>query len=218
MPADFSLLIRDAGRWDIGALVEAVTPALAERPLARHVQPHHQARERGLRLRLRTLIAEHAGAGTVRLAEIDGQPVGCSVWTTCAPNGQPADGLLAALLGVAADDRHARALRGQLAQRHPRPAHEHLLLLAVRPDQQRHGIAGALLDDWHSRPSSVPARFVFGPSRLLPLMRQAGYRSFGVPLTPAVSGPTWHPQWRPGAGPGIPAEDSGPGQRAGTLA
>jgi len=194
MPADPLLLVRTAGTCDIPALAEAITPAVLAMPLAVAAQPDPQIRHRAIRARLQALLAPHAAAATVRLAETGGQPVGCLAWSTCDPDNPPPAGLVTTLLDAADDGHRSRTVRAELARRHPLAAHQHLLLLAVRRDRQRHSIAAMLLDDWHRRAGSGP-RFLLAPTRLADPLRRYGYRSTATPMMPAVGAGAWQALW-----------------------
>src|SRR5437870_5334629 len=114
MPADLHLHLRAAGRWDIPATVDALTPALADTSLARWLNPSVRTRVSRLRPRLQHLLTQHVAAGTVRIAEDDGHILGAAVWTTCPPATADANSPDTALLDGHDDGHQARLLDAHL--------------------------------------------------------------------------------------------------------
>ncbi|MFI6079095.1 hypothetical protein ACIA5C_47075 [Actinoplanes sp. NPDC051343] len=207
MPADLDLYIRDAGKWDTAAVVDVLTAAIAATSLARWMLPGPHARARQLQPRLTALITEQVTNGSVRVVDDAGQITGALAWTTCALTDGPArPDPSAVLLDTDGDAQRGRLLQTQLAHRHPRRPHHHLLAVGVQPSRQRRGVGTALLTDWHRQLSPEPGEvFLLAPDTLFGLVRDAGYRTLGDPIIPVVSAPPLYALGLTRAAGGIPA-------------
>lgn len=100
-----------------------------------------------------------------------------------------------------------QALDGAFSAHHPAGVpHEHLAILAVRPDRQRLGIGTALLNARHAaldrdrRPAYLEAS---DPARR-EIYRTRGYTDLGEPIR-LPDGPPLYPMWRPARRGGLAA-------------
>jgi ribosomal protein S18 acetylase RimI-like enzyme len=113
--------------------------------------------------------------------------------------GEPGDGYhdrLAAITG----QHLARfvALDEQFADRHPTGVpHEHLAILAVRPDRQRRGIGTALMNARHAilDRGGTPAYLEASDRAKRDIYRAHDYADIGEPIQ-LPDGPSMYPMWR----------------------
>ena len=102
-----------------------------------------------------------------------------------------------------------RTLDAAMHANHPAdaPPHEHLALLAVRPESQGAGLGSALLDHHHRvlDARGVPAYLEASSLRSRALYLRHGYRPHGEPFTvPGGPSPSMWPMWRSPEGPHSP--------------
>jgi len=89
----------------------------------------------------------------------------------------------------------------ELERRHPAgPPHQHLALIAVRPDRQGVGVGTALLAAHHARldEEGTPAYLEAASLRTRDIYLRIGYSDLGPPIQ-FPDGPAMYPMWRPPA-------------------
>lgn len=211
MPADPHLHIRDADTWDTTAIVDTLTYSVAATSAARWMLPDNDIRTLRLKPRLAAVVAVRVAAGTVRIAEDNGQIIGATMWMTCTATDDTAADPHAVLLASGPDAHRSRQLHAHYAQRHPTRAHHHLLALGVQSDRQRQGIGATLLADWHEqlRPGSA-GTFLLASSALFGLASTAGYHTLGEPIAAMVTSPPLYAMWNPAPRLGQPRCDADP--------
>jgi hypothetical protein len=190
MPAD--LPIRDATQTDIDAISGVLTAAAARTPLGIWLYPDALDRDRHLHTFLTRWVTTTIQHGHVRCIHHPGAHLAAAaLWITC-PTG---DGSPFAVPDGRVPGRRD-TLRTCLTGCHPRLPHEHLLLFAVRPNQQRRTLATTLLTDQQRTGIPPTARYALAAvpasSRLL---HRLGYQ-LGTPHPLPDGGPAITPAWR----------------------
>lgn len=151
MPVDLDIAIRPARPADRGTIAEIITDAFVDCPVARWLHPVAQAAPSSLRAYFVHLLT---GPTNVRVAEIGGRIRAAAIWTTCTIDRFVIHDLV--IPGYNANYDRGGLLYTALRTLHPAGLHDHLLAVAVHPDDQRHGIGTALLNDspphWAHRP------------------------------------------------------------------
>ena len=176
MPADLDLHIRTAETWDTAQLVDAMTAALEQTPIAWWLHPAAANRAPSVRDHLRHLAAQ----ATVRVVDHQGDILAGAAWTTCANGEHPQVDIT--VPGHSAHPHRAARLHTLLTRAHPDQPHQHLLLIAVRAGRQRHGLGTSLLTDTPPDQAPLPCYTVL-PATLTDAARHAGYQSTGPPIT-----------------------------------
>ncbi|GAA3393333.1 GNAT family N-acetyltransferase [Cryptosporangium minutisporangium] len=144
--------------------------------------------------------ADALSRGHVDVIDVDHVPVAIAVWFT-NPHAKPApdyDQQLHRAVGRSHIDRF-RSLEATMGAAHPSGDHHHLLLLAVRPDQQNQGHGSALLTHHHQTLDrvGVPAYLEAASPESSRLYLRHGYTHLGGPLTlPGNHAPDLWPMWR----------------------
>ncbi|GIG63593.1 hypothetical protein Lfu02_79650 [Longispora fulva] len=143
------------------------------------------------------ILVEHAAAqGYIHIA---GDLAGVAVWmprTGSVPDITDYPSRLAAAVG----DNLPRfeILDEAFDRHHPASPHDHLALLAVRPDMQRQGIGGQLLAHGLSHLDDVGAAAYLEACDLdsRKLYGEHGFTDLGDPML-LPDGPSLYPMWRP---------------------
>jgi len=147
------------------------------------------------------LSVEHALAAGLACTTTDRSAV--ALWLPAGPDpaGPPAG--YAARLAVITGPWISRflAFDTALASSHPAGTrHQHLAVLAVRPDRQGHGAGTALLRDRHAaldQGEPLPAYLEASGQRTRRLYLAHGYTDHGSPIRLPDGGPLMWPMWRP---------------------
>ncbi|WP_125809614.1 hypothetical protein [Actinoplanes sp. ATCC 53533] len=137
-------------------------------------------------------LIDDAGNGSVVLAYQGGTAVGAVLWKTCPARDETAP----AVTGFSTvDPGNARLaeLADRLAHCHPAEPHECLQALAVLPDREGQGVAGALLASATTR--APMSRFLLTPGQLWGLLHRLGYRPCGEQIVLPHAGPRLQPFW-----------------------
>ncbi len=185
-----------AGEADIGVLAQVVAEAFFSLSVCRWLIPDGPARRAAFPGYF-GLYVEHAIADG--LVETTPDRAAAALWIPRDGPGTPPDGYaeqLAALTGPYLGN--FLAFDEQLDRHHPSGAfHEHLAILAVRPDRQGQGIGTALLDARHAvlEDQGTPAYLEASDERTRRLYLAHGYTDRGSPIELA-DGVRMYPMWR----------------------
>lgn len=171
--------------------VPILVRAFIRAPLARWLYPTEGGRGSRLRTVFSQLI-DDAGNGSVVLAYQGGTAVGAVLWKTC-PARDATDPAATGFTTVDPGNARLAVLADRLAHGHPPEPHECLQALAVLPDRERQGVAGALLASATTRPAL--SRFLLTPGRLRGLLHQLGYQPCGEKIVLPNDGPLLQPFW-----------------------
>lgn len=113
--------------------------------------------------------------------------------------GEPGEGYHDRLAAIAGPHlARFEALDEQFDSRHPAgPAHEHLAILAVRPDRQLLGLGTALMNARHAilDRDGTPAYLEASDQAKRDIYRAHGYTDIGDPIQ-LPDGPSMYPMWR----------------------
>ena len=188
-----------AGPSDTGVLAQIVADAFFDLAVSRWLVPDPAARREIFPAYFRIYV-EHAFAGG--LVFTTPARDAAALWLPVGPGGpgDPPEGYadrLAAITGAHLD--RFQALDAGFEAHHPAGAvHQHLAILAVRPDRQRHGIGNALLDHRHATldRDGTPAYLEASDLAKRDIYRKHGYADHGPPIR-LPGGPQLYPMWRP---------------------
>jgi GNAT superfamily N-acetyltransferase len=185
-----------AGQDDIGVLSLVIAEAFFSLAVSRWLIPGEPARRAAFPGYFR-LYVEHAIADG--LVETTPDRAAAALWIPGDGSGAPPDGYtgqLAALTGQHLGN--FLAFDEQLDRHHPAGTHHnHLAILAVRPDRQGQGIGTALLHAHHAvlDAQGTPAYLEASDERARRLYLDHGYADRGSPIDLAP-GVRMHPMWR----------------------
>ena len=185
-----------AGQADTGVLAQVIAEAFFDLTVCRWLIPDGTARRAAFPGYF-GLYVEHAIADG--LVETTPDRAAAALWIPGTGPSAPPDGYtgqLAAITGpylanfLAFDER--------LDRHHPAGTfHEHLAILAVRPDRQGQGIGTALLHARHAalEGEGIPAYLEASDERTRRLYLDHGYADHGTPIEFA-DGVRMYPMWR----------------------
>jgi len=185
-----------AGHADIGVLSLVIAEAFFSLAVCRWLIPDGPARRAAFPGYFR-LYVEHAI--TDGLVETTPDRTAAALWIPGdGPTAPPEEyaGQLAAITGPYLGN--FLAFDEQLDRHHPSGAfHEHLAILAVRPDRQGHGIGTALLDARHAEleDQGTPAYLEASDEHTRRLYLAHGYADRGSPIALADD-VRMYPMWR----------------------
>ncbi len=182
---------------DLDILSNVIAEAFSELPPSPWLIPDEAARRRVFPGYFRIYLEHALAAGTVQTTP--GRDA-AALWI---PAGQrlpePPHGYAAQLLTATAPwTPRFREFDEILEQAHPTGTpHQHLAILAVRPDRQGHGTGTALLDAWHHvlDDARLPAYLEASSRRNHDLYLRHGYADHG-PAIQLPDGPAMYPMWR----------------------
>jgi GNAT superfamily N-acetyltransferase len=188
-----------AGPSDTGVLAQIVADAFFDLAVSRWLVPDPAARRAIFPAYFRIYV-EHAFADGLVFTTTARDAA--ALWLPVGPGGpgDPPEGYadrLAAITGAHLD--RFQALDAGFEAHHPAGAvHQHLAILAVRPDRQRHGIGTALLDHRHATldRDGAPAYLEASDLAKRDIYRKHGYADHGSPIR-LPGGPQLYPMWRP---------------------
>jgi ribosomal protein S18 acetylase RimI-like enzyme len=189
---------------DTGVLSQVIADAFHDLPPAWWLIPS-PARRREIFPGYFALLIEH----TLATGVVHTTPgrAGVALWLPVGAEGpgQPDNGYRARLARITGPD-HARfaAFDAALDRHHPTGTpHQHLAILAVRPDAQGQGIGTALLHAHHAAldQHATPAYLEASSERSHAWYQRHGYTDTGPPFHLPDGGPPMWPMWRPAAGP-----------------
>ena len=185
-----------AGEADIGVLAQVVTEAFFSLSVCRWLIPDGPARRAAFPGYF-GLYVEHAIADG--LVETTPDRAAAALWIPGDGPGTPPDGYTEQLAALTCPYLgNFLAFDEQLDRHHPSGAfHEHLAILAVRPDRQGQGIGTALLDARHAvlEDQGTPAYLEASDERTRRLYLAHGYTDRGSPIELA-DGVRMYPMWR----------------------
>jgi len=185
-----------AGEADIGVLSQVIAEAFFSLAVCRWLIPGEAARQDAFPGYFR-LYVEHAMADG--LVETTSDRAAVALWIPgTGPAAPPASytGRLAAITGQYLSN--FMAFDEQLDRHHPAGTfHEHLAILAVRPDRQGQGIGTALLDARHAvlEDQGMPAYLEASGERTRRIYLAHGYADRGSPIELAGD-VRMYPMWR----------------------
>jgi GNAT superfamily N-acetyltransferase len=195
-------IVEPADPGDAGVLAQVIADAFDDLDVSRWLVPDPGTR-RVIFPGYFALHVEHALDHGLVLTTPDRDAV--ALWLP-VPAGGPAEPPAGyhARLAVLAGQHMARfqALDHALDRHYPDgPAHEHLAILAVRPDRQRLGIGSALLTARHRihDRDSIPAYLEASDPAKAAIYRTFGYADLPVPIQ-LPGGPAMYPMWRQSGG------------------
>jgi GNAT superfamily N-acetyltransferase len=182
MDEPHDVVIRDGDSWDVRPLAGLCAGIIASTSLGRWLDPDPLPRALLLQDYFSWLITRSLRAGTTRVAEADGHPVGAALWQHCRPGT-----LLPCTDG---DDSPFSRLHAIHAMTHPATDHHCLHVLAVVPTWRRHGIGAALLDDHHRHSRRGNYTLAAGPEACR-FLQQHGYTCCRPPIAVADGLRVW---------------------------
>jgi len=189
-------MIVRGGQADIGVLARVIADAFFSLAVCRWLIPGEATRRAAFPGYFQ-LYVEHAIADG--LVETTPDRVAAALWIPGTGPGTPPDGYAEQLASITG--RHLGnfvAFDEQLDRHHPAGTfHEHLAILAVRPDMQGQGIGTALLDARHAEleDQGTPAYLEASDERSRGLYLRHGYADLDSPIKLA-DGVRMHPMWR----------------------
>jgi GNAT superfamily N-acetyltransferase len=186
--------VRDARPGEAAAIVSLLAVVFADGPVARWLDPDPATRLVHGRRYFAGAVEHGYAHGAVQVAVTAGELVGAALWLP-----QPAPPIEAYPGGIGAPVLGRLALLGALLhERRPAGDHQVLEYLGVRPDRQRRGTGGALLDHRHGwlDAMGVPAYLEANDARNRALYHRHGYADLGAPVRLPDATLIW-PMWRP---------------------
>jgi hypothetical protein len=193
-PATSTVAIRTATNSDAELCAGILTVALADDPVSRWLVAEHHDRWRIHYRYFQRFVRHGLDVGTVEIAG----DAACAVWFPFgAPDAVDLDDELAVLCEQYAE---RFALFGRIMHdRHPKgPAHDYLMLLGAKPDQQSRGMGSSLLAHHHAAldPVATPSYLEATTRRSAEgVYTRAGYRPLGEPIQ-FPEGLQIYPLWR----------------------
>ena len=188
-----------AGPADVEVLSGVIAAAFADLAPSRWLISDPAARRQIFPSYFR-LPVEHALAAGLACTTTDRSAV--ALWLPAGPGPAGPPGGYAARLAAVTGPWISRFLAFDAALGSSHPAgipHQHLAVLAVRPDRQGHGAGTALLRDRHAaldRGEGLPASRKPPAPRTRRLYLAHGYTDHGSPIC-LPGGPLMYPMWRP---------------------
>ena len=185
-----------AGQADIGVLAQVIAEAFFALAVCRWLIPDGPARRAAFPGYF-GLYVEHAIADG--LAETTPDRAAAALWIPGDGPGAPPGGYTGQLAAITGPHlANFLAFDEHLDNHHPAGTfHEHLAILAVRPDRQGQGIGTALLHAHHAvlQDQSIPAYLEASDERTRRLYLDHGYADHGTPIEFA-DGVRMYPMWR----------------------
>lgn len=184
-------------RTDTNALAETIAAAFHPLAPSRYLVPDPQKRHYVLPLAFQLDVIDTFEHGTA-VALDDNSAV--ALWISHGEQADPEpthDPRIAAIAGRETAERYHTFYQA-LHKHHPTGhAHDHLAILAVRPDQQHRGFGSTLLDFHHAYLDAVgmPAYLEAASLRLKAFYRRHGYVELDAPII-LPDGTQMHPMWR----------------------
>jgi GNAT superfamily N-acetyltransferase len=188
--------IRRATPSDTTAVADLIGDAFQQLGVSVWLVPDPVQRARILPRNFEIFVDYAVTYGTV---EIAGDFQGASVWLPLdgepLPPPEDYDARIAAVCGEWTD--RFLHLDQLFEDHHPHGPHHHLAFMAVRPDQQRHGVGTALLEHYHQRlDADGTAAFLEASSTgSRDLYQRHGFAALGEPYA-VPNGALFYPMWR----------------------
>ncbi len=198
-PAIRELVCRDVAPVDTVEITGLIADAMRDGPVGRWLHPASEVRRREAP-RYFEIFVEHAVRHGEVYATADaatGRLSGVALWFPLTAMIPPPVDYERRLKEVAGDAfERACQLDAAIEERHPMEPHHYLAFLAVRPDDQGHGIGSALLDRHHARldRAGIPAYLEANHVRNRDLYQRHGYQVRSVIELP--DGPPLWTMWR----------------------
>ena len=192
-------VVRDVGPVDTAEITGLIADAMRDGPVGRWLHPDSRVRLREAP-RYFEIFVEHAVRYGEVYATVDaatGRLRGVALWFPLTAMIPPPVDYERRLKEVAGDAfERACHLDAAIEERHPTEPHHYLAFLAVRPDDQGHGIGSALLDHHHARldRAGLPAYLEANHVRNRDLYQRHGYQVRSVIELP--DGPPLWTMWR----------------------
>jgi GNAT superfamily N-acetyltransferase len=193
---------------DPDVLAQVIADAFADLDVSRWLVPSPVARRIIFPSYFRILV-EHAFADGLVLTTPARDAAALWISVEAGGSGEPPDEYaeqLAVVTGRYLD--RFRVLDEEFGRHHPvGVAHEHLAILAVRPDRQRLGIGTALLHARHAilDRDGIPAYLEASDFDKREIYREHGYVDYGTVIQLPDGGPRMYPMIRQPGGPPAPA-------------
>lgn len=197
-----SPVVRRARYAEVGAIAELVAEAAYDLPLATWLVPDRRQRAAVLTEAVRIWVEHALFFGEVDVLTDANGFIGAGVWFHRYRQIPPPAAYQKRLTVACHQHIDRFTTIGQLLDgQRPEKAHEHLALLAIRPDRRGTGIAGRLLDHHHTRldrygTAAYAEAFTVGHRDLLIRYGYQARPPLHLPGRDAI-----HPMWRPGCAP-----------------